>query len=72
MKLGFIAVINRSQHDTIARKPIRESLEAENEFFKAHPAYRNISQRRGTGHLSKTLNQVLVNHILERLPDMKN
>jgi dynamin 1-like protein len=72
LKLGFIGVINRSQQDTIAKKPIKESLEAELEFFRAHPAYRNISQRCGTGHLSKTLNQVLVNHIRDRLPDMKS
>ncbi|KAK7987905.1 Gim complex component GIM3-like protein [Apiospora arundinis] len=71
LKLGFIGVVNRSQHDIQGNKPMEEALKAENEFFRHHPAYRNIATRCGTHFLAKTLNQTLMAHIRERLPDIK-
>lgn len=71
LKLGFIGVVNRSQQDIQGNKPMEEALKAENEFFKHHPAYRNISMRCGTQFLAKTLNTTLLTHIRERLPDIK-
>lgn len=71
LKLGFIAVVNRSQQDIQGNKPMEEALQAENDFFKHHPAYRNIASRCGTGFLARTLNSTLMTHIRERLPDIK-
>ncbi|KAK9727771.1 Dynamin- GTPase protein [Basidiobolus ranarum] len=71
LKLGFIGVVNRSQQDNVGNVPISKALEREGEFFKSHPAYRNIADKCGTGYLGKTLNNVLVKHIREKLPDMK-
>ncbi|RSL42626.1 hypothetical protein CEP53_012091 [Fusarium sp. AF-6] len=71
LKLGFIGVVNRSQQDIQGNKPMDEALHAEAEFFKHHPAYRNISNRCGTHYLAKTLNTTLMGHIRERLPDIK-
>ncbi|KAH6895157.1 Dynamin central region-domain-containing protein [Thelonectria olida] len=71
LKLGFIGVVNRSQQDIQGNKPMEEALKAEAEFFKHHPAYRNISNRCGTQFLAKTLNTTLMGHIRERLPDIK-
>ncbi|KNZ74989.1 Dynamin-related protein DNM1 [Termitomyces sp. J132] len=71
LKLGFIGVVNRSQQDINSEKSMSDALESENEFFRGHPAYRNISHKNGTKYLAKTLNQVLMNHIREKLPDMK-
>jgi len=48
-----------------------EALKAESDFFKHHPAYRNIAIRCGTQYLAKTLNQTLMSHIRDRLPDIK-
>lgn len=48
-----------------------DALSAEREFFRMHPAYRNIASRCGTQYLAKTLNQTLMVHIRERLPDIK-
>lgn len=59
LKLGFIGIVNRSQQDTADNKPISEALIDEAAFFRKHPAYKNISNRCGTDHLSKTLNQVI-------------
>ncbi|KAI0070705.1 hypothetical protein K474DRAFT_1713111 [Panus rudis PR-1116 ss-1] len=71
LKLGFIGVVNRSQHDINVEKSMTDALEAEAEFFRSHPAYRNIAHKNGTKYLARTLNQVLMNHIREKLPDMK-
>lgn len=71
LKLGFIGVVNRSQQDIQGNKPMEEALKAENDFFKHHPAYRNISTRCGTRFLAKTLNTTLMSHIRDRLPDIK-
>jgi dynamin 1-like protein len=71
LKLGFIGVVNRSQQDIQGNKPMEEALKDESEFFKHHPAYRNIASRCGTQFLAKTLNTTLMAHIRERLPDIK-
>ncbi|BGP47592.1 Dynamin-related GTPase protein [Rhodotorula kratochvilovae] len=71
LKLGFIGVVGRSQQDINAGKPMDEQLRAEEDFFRTHPGYRNIAHRCGTKFLAKTLNQVLMSHIRDKLPDMK-
>lgn len=58
LKLGFIGVVNRSQQDINANKPMSEQMETEADFFRNHPGYRNIAHRCGTKYLAKTLNQV--------------
>ncbi|KAL2446512.1 Dynamin-related protein DNM1 [Exophiala dermatitidis] len=71
LKLGFIGVVNRSQQDIQTNKPMSEALKAEAEFFRHHPAYRNMANRCGTQYLAKTLNTTLMAHIRDRLPDIK-
>ncbi|KAI0047146.1 hypothetical protein FA95DRAFT_1492947 [Auriscalpium vulgare] len=71
LKLGFIGVVNRSQQDINVEKSMPDALESETDFFRNHSAYRNIAHKNGTKYLAKTLNQVLLNHIRDKLPDMK-
>lgn len=71
LKLGWIGVVNRSQQDIQGNKPMDEALKSETDFFKHHPAYRNISTRCGTPYLARTLNTTLMAHIRDRLPDIK-
>lgn len=71
LKLGFIGVVNRSQQDIQTDKPLSEALKAEAEFFRHHPAYRNMASRCGTQYLAKSLNATLMSHIRDRLPDIK-
>ncbi|GAA5863455.1 hypothetical protein JCM3774_005297 [Rhodotorula dairenensis] len=71
LKLGFIGVVGRSQQDINAQKPMEDQIRTEEEFFRNHPGYRNIAHRCGTKFLAKTLNQVLMAHIRDKLPDMK-
>lgn len=71
LKLGFIGVVNRSQQDIQAGKSLSEALGGEADFFRHHPAYRNMANRCGTHFLAKTLNTTLMGHIRDRLPDIK-
>jgi dynamin 1-like protein len=71
LKLGFIGVVNRSQQDIQGNKTLAEALKSESDFFKHHPAYRNMANRCGTQFLAKSLNSTLMSHIRERLPDIK-
>ncbi|TEY48917.1 hypothetical protein BOTCAL_0289g00160 [Botryotinia calthae] len=71
LKLGFIGVVNRSQQDIQGNKTLSEALKSEADFFKHHPAYRNMANRCGTQFLAKSLNTTLMAHIRERLPDIK-
>ncbi|TAQ83865.1 hypothetical protein B7494_g7812 [Chlorociboria aeruginascens] len=71
LKLGFIGVVNRSQQDIQGNKSLAEALKSESDFFKHHPAYRNMANRCGTQFLAKSLNTTLMAHIRERLPDIK-
>lgn len=71
LKLGFIGVVNRSQQDIQGNKSLAEALKSEQEFFRHHPAYRNMATRCGTQFLAKSLNSTLMAHIRERLPDIK-
>lgn len=71
LKLGFIGVVNRSQQDIQGNKLLSDALSAERDFFRTHPAYRNMATRCGTQYLAKSLNTTLMGHIRERLPDIK-
>lgn len=71
LKLGFIGVVNRSQQDINGNVSMLAARKSEEEFFRSHVAYRNIAHRCGTKYLAKTLNQVLMAHIRDKLPDMK-
>ncbi|CRG89892.1 dynamin GTPase [Talaromyces islandicus] len=71
LKLGFIGVVNRSQQDIQSGKSLDQALKAEADFFRHHPAYRNMAIRCGTQFLAKTLNSTLMSHIRDRLPDIK-
>ena len=71
LKLGFIGVVNRSQQDIQGNKSLSEALKSEAEFFRHHPAYRNMANRCGTQFLAKSLNVTLMSHIRDRLPDIK-
>lgn len=71
LKLGFVGVVNRSQQDIQLNKSVEDALDNEEEYFNRHPVYRTISTRCGTRYLAKLLNQTLMSHIRDKLPDIK-
>uniref|UniRef100_A0A183BJN7 Dynamin GTPase n=1 Tax=Globodera pallida TaxID=36090 RepID=A0A183BJN7_GLOPA len=58
VKLGIIGVVNRSQADIIAKKPIDDCLKAEVKFL--HKKYPTLASINGIQYLSKTLNRLLM------------
>lgn len=71
LKLGFVGIVNRSQYDISINKSLTDSLSNEEQFFRNHQAYRSIANKCGTKYLSIKLNQILMSHIRDKLPDIK-
>jgi len=75
LRKGYIATVNRGQKDINEDKSIRAGLQKEEEFFRTHPVYsrdRNLHSKCGTKILAKSLNNMLMHHIRDVLPDLKN
>jgi len=69
VKLGIIGVVNRSQKDIQEGRSIEESLVNEASFFRKY--YSSIAPYHGSTFLAKTLHVLLLNHIQDCLPDLK-
>eukprot|EP00944_MAST-04C_sp_MAST-4C-sp1_P001880 g1880.t1 len=72
LRRGFVGVVNRSQQAIKNCVSIRASLEAEAAFFQNHPSYRAIAAKMGIPFLSRMLNEMLMRHIRDCLPDLKS
>lgn len=72
LRRGYVAVVNRSQKDINEDVPIRQGLLKEQKFFQSHPKYRSMLTKCGTTNLARTLNQILMLHIRDCLPDIKS
>lgn len=70
VKLGIIGVVNRSQQDILNHKSIQEALKDEATFLQRK--YPTLANRNGTPYLAKTLNRLLMQHIRDCLPELKN
>jgi dynamin 1-like protein len=71
LRRGYIAVVNRSQKDILENLPIRTGIAKETKYFQTHPKYRNMLAKCGTQNLARTLNQMLMVHIRDCLPEIK-
>ena len=72
LKLGYIGVVCRSQKDINNAKPISESIQSEEKFFKTHHVYHKLSHNLGIRALSTKLNALLVRHIKRTLPQIRD
>jgi dynamin 1-like protein len=72
LRRGFVGVVNRSQQAIKDAVTIRESLSSEAAFFENHPAYRTVASKMGIPFLSRMLNEMLMRHIRDCLPDLKS
>ena len=72
---GYIAVVNRGQKAVQSNQPVDQGLKAEEQFFRSHPVYsrdRHLLEKCGTPRLAKILNNILMHHIRDCLPDLKS
>ncbi|KAJ1514230.1 vacuolar protein sorting-associated protein 1 [Coelomomyces lativittatus] len=72
LRLGYVPVVNRGQKDIDGKKSITKALEHERNFFETHPAYQAKAQYCGTPFLARKLNTILLHHIKNTLPEIKN
>ena len=72
LRLGYVPVVNRGQRDIDMKKAVSAALTAEKDFFENHPSYRSKAQYCGTPFLARKLNTILMHHIRNTLPDIKN
>lgn len=72
LRYGYIPVINRGQKDIETNKTIRSALKDERHFFENHPSYSSKAHYCGTPYLAKKLNSILLHHIRQTLPEIKN
>lgn len=71
LKLGYIGVICRGPADLRAGKSIQQAREDEIRFFRSHPVYRRLLPQLGTQTLARTLSTLLMKHIRDTLPDIR-
>mmetsp|Transcript_91179 Transcript_91179/g.181818 ORF Transcript_91179/g.181818 Transcript_91179/m.181818 type:complete len:546 (+) Transcript_91179:587-2224(+) len=72
LRRGYVGVVNRGQRDVDSKTSVAAALKREQQFFKSHSEYRNMLNRCSTPTLSRMLNQILMHHIRDCLPDIKN
>ena len=71
LKLGYIAVKNRSKQDLIDKISMEETQRKEREFFKNHPIYKHLPPSCfGNDVLIKNLTKILFRIIRENLPSI--
>ena len=71
LKLGYVAVKNRSQLDINNKMRVKKALEDECNWFKEHPVYSKHDQNLfGSKALITKLTNVLHNHIKSHLPSI--
>lgn len=58
LRLGFVGLVSRSQHDINTGKTIKKMLSDEQKFFGEHPAYSSLQDMVGTGNLGLKCNKV--------------
>ncbi|AET38177.1 dynamin-like GTPase VPS1 Ecym_2448 [Eremothecium cymbalariae DBVPG len=72
LRYGYVPVINRGQKDIESNKTIRDALRDEKKFFESHSSYSSNASYCGTPYLAKKLNSILLHHIRQTLPEIKN
>uniref|UniRef100_A0A914YSL3 GED domain-containing protein n=1 Tax=Panagrolaimus superbus TaxID=310955 RepID=A0A914YSL3_9BILA len=70
VRLGIIGVINRSQEEIAQNIDIETCLTKEQTFFREN--YPSIASRNGFQYLRQRLNQLLIQHIAQNLPSLRD
>lgn len=71
LRLGYVALKNRSQLDIINKMKVKEALQKEKEFFENHPVYKTMPPGHcGTQTLVEKLTVIFFNKIKEHLPEI--
>ena len=75
LKLGYVGVVNRCQADVNGNKSVQRAIQEEEQYFETHASYNaddEVRSRCGTQKLALELNSILVSHILQILPQLRD
>ena len=71
LRLGYVGVKNRSQHDIVSNMTVEQALREEEIYFSQHEVYSTLPQKLlGTQNLTKRVTNVLFTHIKALMPDI--
>lgn len=71
LRLGYYAVVCRSQQGVTEGMSMADALKREERFFAAHLAYRDVRSRCGTRALATGLSELLARNIARSLPSLR-
>ncbi|KIY92030.1 hypothetical protein MNEG_15933 [Monoraphidium neglectum] len=71
LRLGYVAVVNRSQADINSRRSMAEARRAEAAWFDHHTEYLEVAGQCGVGTLARRINTILGTHIRALLPALR-
>eukprot|EP00959_Pyramimonas_sp_CCMP1952_P381208 7987523-Pyramimonas_sp.AAC.1 len=72
LKLGYVAVKNRSSKELKEGMPLKEARESESMFFSGHPAFSKLEATMwGVDTLTQRLIDILVSRIQVAVPEME-
>ncbi|CAD7704395.1 unnamed protein product [Ostreobium quekettii] len=71
LRLGYVAIVNRSQDDINKKKAMSAARRNEEDFFRSHLEYREAASQTGVPNLAQRLNSILVAHIQSMLPGLR-
>jgi len=72
LRLGYYAVVCRSQQGITDGTSMNEALRREERFFSSNSAYSHVSHRCGTRALASGLSQLLARNIAAALPTLRD
>ncbi|GBF90976.1 hypothetical protein Rsub_03831 [Raphidocelis subcapitata] len=71
LRLGYVAVVNRSQADINSRRSMADARRAEAAWFDHHSEYSEVAASCGVGALARRINTLLGAHIRTTLPQLR-
>ena len=71
LRLGYVGIKNRSQHDIVTHVTVEQALKEEKDYFAAHETYSTMPPGYlGTDVLVEKLTKIMFTHIKRFLPDI--
>lgn len=72
LKMGYVAVVLRSQEDISVRVGVTECRARERAFFESRQEYSAVRGRCTVGRLARAINHILIEHIRSALPSLRS
>jgi len=71
LRLGYIGVVCRSESASIRGVSFENALKSEEDFLQKSRTFRHVADQCGVPHLAKRLHELLLQHIMEALPELR-